>query len=152
MNPLAFLEKKFPNAMQFVRFAIVGVINTGVDFAVLNLLAWATGVTSGAWVFAINSISVFVAMINSYFLNKYWTFRDKDKEKQGTEFLQFVLVSIVGVVINGGIVYLVTSFVEPWLGVSPQIWLNAAKVVATALSLIWNFIGYKFWVFKGSEK
>jgi putative flippase GtrA len=133
---------------QFAKFVVVGVLNTGVDFLVLNLEMIFTHITSGPAMFIQNSISFGVATINSYMLNKYWTFGDKSKEDAGKKFSQFLAVSIVGLIINGGIVYLITTNIHPMFGVSPKLWANIAKLVATGVSLIWNFIGYKFFVFK----
>ncbi len=150
MSIISKIEGKFPKLVQFVKFGLVGVMNTVVDFAVLNLMSWMTGIKSGGEIFVINSVSTFVAILNSYFFNKYWTFKAKDTNtKKGVEFVQFLVVSLVGVVINGGIVYLVTTFVDPWFGLSETLWLNAGKIAATIISLVWNYIGYKLWVFKG---
>jgi len=139
---------KFPILKQLAKFVIVGGINTGIDFAVLNIEMILTGITSGPGMLVLNSISFSVATTNSYFMNKRWTFEDKDAEKSGVKFSQFLAVSIVGIIINGGIVYLITSFTNPLFGLSPQLWANVAKLFATGISLIWNFIGYKFFVFK----
>jgi putative flippase GtrA len=58
------------------------------------------------------------------------------------------VVSIIGALINSGIVFAISTFVDPMFGLSQAVWVNAAKVVATGISLIWNFLGYKFIVFK----
>jgi len=83
---------------------------------------------------------------NSYFWNKYWTFKDLDKI-EAKEFSQFILVTLIGLAINSSIVYGITTLVSPMFGISPELWANLAKVAATGFSLIWNFIGYKFVVF-----
>lgn len=58
----------------------------------------------------------------------------------------FAAVSIIGALINSGLVGLITNY---WL-VTPNLDLNKniAKVIATAISLFWNFVGYKLFVFK----
>jgi putative flippase GtrA len=142
------LVERFPVVKQLVKFVVVGGINTGIDFLILNIEMVLTGITSGPGMIAQNSISFGLATVNSYFLNKRWTFEDKDTQKEGVKFSQFLMVSIVGICINGGIVYLITTFVHPMFGLNPQLWANLAKVAATGISLIWNFIGYKFIVFK----
>lgn len=60
----------------------------------------------------------------------------------------FIMVSIGGAAINAIIVGTMTAYIDPVGGFSPELWANVAKVLATALSLIWNFIGYKLFVFK----
>jgi len=136
---------------QFSKFVVIGVMNTAIDFGVLNLLMWQTGIYKGKWIILLNAIAFAVAVINSYFWNKYWTFKAKEADEPGEvakEFSQFIMVTLIGLAINSGIVFGVTTFIPPFFGLSPELWANLAKVAATGLSLIWNFIGYKFIVFK----
>lgn len=142
------LLERFPIIKQLAKFVVVGGINTGIDFLVLNVEMFLTNITSGPWMFILNSVSFSVATVNSYFFNKYWTFKDKDATKQTFQFSQFLVISIIGISINGAIVYLITSFIPPMFNINPQLWANLAKVAATGVSLIWNFLGYKFIVFK----
>ncbi|MFZ2226323.1 MAG: GtrA family protein [Candidatus Moraniibacteriota bacterium] len=139
---------RFPILKQIVKFVIVGGINTGIDFLVLNIEMALTGITSGLGMLVLNTISFSVATTNSFFMNKRWTFEDKGASQEGVKFSQFLLVSIIGIIINTGVVYLITSFTTPLFGLSPQLWANVAKLLATGISLVWNFIGYKFFVFK----
>jgi putative flippase GtrA len=133
--------------LQFSKFAVVGFVNTALDFGVLNVLIFATGVRGGAYLILLNSISFSIATANSYFWNKYWTFKKKDSVKV-VEIGQFLTVSLIGLAINSGIVYLISTHISPMFGFSPGLWVNLAKVAATGASLIWNFVGYKFLVFK----
>lgn len=133
---------------QFFRFVVIGIINTGIDFLVLNIEMWLTGITSGSFMFVQNAVSFGVATINSYFLNKKWAFEDTSHHDQAKKFSSFMSVSIVGILINSTIVYLITTFIPPLLGINDVLWANLAKVFATGISLVWNFIGYKFLVFK----
>ncbi|PIY89391.1 MAG: hypothetical protein COY73_01055 [Candidatus Nealsonbacteria bacterium CG_4_10_14_0_8_um_filter_37_14] len=141
------LAKTIKIIYQIVRFAEVGVLNTFIDFGILNLLIWLTGITGGLAIAPLNAISFLVACTNSYFWNKFWTF-----EKEGTvtrkEFTQFLVISGIGIGINTGIVVAGTSLISPLLGFSSGAWANLIKVLATAVSMIWNFLGYKFIVFK----
>ncbi|HLC95384.1 MAG TPA: GtrA family protein [Patescibacteria group bacterium] len=134
---------------QFSKFVIVGGINTGIDFFILNVLMYFTGFASGLGLFFLNSISFSVAVVNSYFMNKHWTFQDKTKsEQEPIKFSRFFVISIIGIVINGAVLTSITTFITPLFGISVLLWANIAKLMATGFSLIWNFIGYKFFVFK----
>lgn len=136
---------------QFSKFVLVGFMNTAIDFGVLNLLMWLTGVYKGSWIILLNVTAFTVAVINSYLWNKFWTFKAKETTEAGEvtkEFIQFIIVSLVAVVINSSIVYSITTFIPPFFGLGQELWANLAKVVATAVALIWNFVGYKFIVFK----
>ncbi|MBI5147641.1 MAG: GtrA family protein [Parcubacteria group bacterium] len=132
---------------QLMKFGVVGVANTLVDFGVLNLLTYLTGIYSGAGVFFFNLVSFSAAVTNSYFWNRYWTFK-AGGEAAGVQFLEFIVVSVIGALINSGILFALTTFMVPPAGLSSPIWLNVAKLSATAVSMAWNFVGYKFIVFK----
>ncbi|MBI2355655.1 MAG: GtrA family protein [Candidatus Doudnabacteria bacterium] len=142
------MDTKYNLAGQFIRFAIVGAVNTLLDFAILNLLSWATGIYEGNGIIPLNVISFTVAVVNSYFLNKAWAFKDRASEEQGKKFTLFLIVSVIGAIINTATVRIVSTNIDPMFGLSQELWLNAAKVIATGLSLVWNFIGYKVFVFK----
>jgi putative flippase GtrA len=132
---------------QFAKYGLIGVLNTLLDFAVLNLLSYTFHVYSGASLILINVFSFLAANINSYFWNKYWTFQSKNKKVAG-ELLKFFTVSIIGFLLNSAILWFFTTVMEPALGLSPQIWENVAKLIATGVYIVWNFIGYKLIVFK----
>ena len=148
---------------QIWRFVTVGVINTFIDFAILNLLSKVTHIgIQDPGIIYLNIISFAVATTNSYFMNKYWSFADSSTDRP-KQFTVFLLVSIAGVLINSGtlkaVVYLAPGFVA-WVAHAVSVvlplafWqkidltLNIAKAMATAVSLVWNFLGYKLFVFK----
>jgi putative flippase GtrA len=133
---------------QFSKFAIVGVLNTVVDFLVLNALLWATGIREGLGLLALNTVAFTAALLNSYGLNKRWTFRDRGRDREAAKFSQFVVVSLCAAVLNGATVSGISSWIAPPFGLDPLLWVNVAKAVATALTLLWNFVGYKFIVFR----
>ncbi len=140
---------------QFAKFGILGFLNTAIDFGVLNLLSLYTGLTSGFIIGGVNVPGFVIAATNSYFWNKFWVFAKERKEGEKvnySDFLTFVIVVVSGAVINGGAVVLVSTYVSPLFNFSPGQWLNAAKISATVISLVWNFLGFKFFVFKSREK
>jgi putative flippase GtrA len=143
---------KLPSiVMQGGKFVLVGGLNTLIDLGVLNLLMFATKIASGPWYSGFKGISFIAAVINSYLLNKFWTFKSKDSTNTGKEFIQFLVVSVLGFAINVGVATFVVNVISPKLaysGVSEVIWANIGAVAATFCAMIWNFIGYKFIVFK----
>lgn len=149
MEPESGLTKKYrPLFGQFLRFAIIGAINTAVDFLVLNLLIFATGIKEGNGLIPLNIISFTVAVINSYVLNKRWAFRDQTAGDTARKFTNFLIISVIGAFINTAIVRFGSTNIDPMFGLSQVLWVNLSKIVATGVSLIWNFIGYKLLVFK----
>lgn len=152
MNYAATMNRTYLKRIikQFSKFFIVGIVNTGIDFAVLNTEMALTGISSGTPLIIFNMISFSVAVVNSYYLNKFWTFEDKkaDGSKATVKMSQFIGVSLVGLMINSMVVYGFVSVVPIMFGLSPIAWTNIGKIIATGVSLIWNFVGYKLWVFK----
>lgn len=147
---MGILGRKSPFFIQFGKFAVVGVLNTAIDFGVLNIISLITGVTGGLVIGGINVPGVAIALTNAYFLNKFWVFRHRDNKGAFNDLPTFLLVSGLGVLGNSGIVIFATSYLSI-VSVSASLWLNIAKLCATIFSLVWNFLGYKFVVFKSSE-
>lgn len=145
---LSSLLKKNKALRQFTKFVVVGFVNTSLDFLVLNFEIFITGISQGPGMFAQNAVSFSVATINSYYLNKKWAFKDNSQKNQVHKFSQFLIVSLIGLIINSSTIFLITSFISPIFNINPILWANLAKVIATGFSLIWNFVGYKFFVFK----
>lgn len=145
------IARKILVILQIVKFVEIGVLNTFMDFGILNLLIWMTGITSGWKIALINTASFTCAVVNSYFWNKYWTFETREGKAE-RQFLQFLIVSVIGWTLNTGIVFLGTTFISPIFGISGGLWANLIKILATGASMVWNFIGYKFWVFKPKEQ
>jgi putative flippase GtrA len=135
---------------QAVKFIAVGILNTAIDFIVLNILMAATDIKTGIGYSIFKGISFIVAVINSYILNRIWTFKSTESNK-GREFSQFFAVSCVGFAINVGVASLVVNVLSlhfPVSGISLTLWANIGALVATFCAMVWNFIGYKFIVFK----
>ena len=150
----ALIAKKIPVVLQLAKFSLVGALNTFVDLGVLNLLIIISNVAAGFTFLAFKGASFIVAVINSYFWNKFWTFKSQavataePNKKTGVEFIQFLVVSVIGLFINVGIAGLVVNIVGPLGGLDIRVWANVGAITATAAALIWNFLGYKYLVFK----
>mgnify|MGYP001316386050 CR=1 FL=1 len=68
----------------------------------------------------------------------------------GHQFGVFLIVSLIGLLINSGIVVVASLALAPTLSnlINVDSVKNVAKILATMVSLIWNFVGYKLFVFK----
>lgn len=144
------LGRRFAPFTQFGKFVAVGSLNTALDFAILNLLSAASGVTAGFLVGGVNVPGFLIAVTNSYFWNKYWVFRQSASGTFTHDFPRFFGVTLVGLLVNSGIVVAMTTLIlSPFE--DPTRWLNIAKVFATLISLVWNFAGYRLFVFRRQE-
>lgn len=133
-------------SVQFLKFICVGVVNTGVDFGILNLLMFGTGITSGTYYSVFKGISFVCAVVNSYIWNKRWTFgRGKQWDKR--EFVKFLAVSTVAFGVNIGVASFLVNIVGPLWQISSYLWANFSAVAAAGITTLVNFFGYKFLVF-----
>lgn len=132
---------------QFIRYGIVGLANAALDFVIVNVLSIAFDAYRGTPILFINSVSAAAVITQSYFLNRHWTFRAADQSHRFA-LPKFVAVNLGAFVLNTGIVYGLTTFASPPFSLMPLLWLNAVKVVAIAVVVIWNFLGFKFYAFR----
>jgi len=144
----SLIGKKVPVIFQAGKFATVGISNTLIDWGVLNLQILLTGITAGLFYPVFKGVSFLIAIINSFLWNKFWTFKKGETEKAGKEFLQFLIVSGIGLGVNVGIASLAVNVIGPQAGISPKVWATVGALIATMFSMVWNFLGYKFIVFK----
>lgn len=155
-----FIGQKIAIVYQIAKFGVIGVGNVLVDLGVLSLITIifssyfkieSKDAMIGAVTFysLFKSVSFIVANINSYFWNKYWTFDQGAKEKTKSEFVQFFAVSVVGFLINVFVASVVFNMIIGSLVsfTGGQLGLIGAAAGSVA-GLVWNFVGYKLWVFK----
>lgn len=122
---------------QFIKFNVVGIMNTAVDFGVFMILNRYLGL-----IYAVSQvISYSCGMVNSYFLNKFWTFQ-KREGFTAIEVTKFILVNLCSLGISLLVLYILQS---KWS------WeVLPSKVLATGFSVGVNFLGNKFWVFEAT--
>lgn len=142
------LSKVRPFFFQLSKFGLIGVTNTVIDLGIYNLFIFVSDVTSGYLIAVFKSFAVLAAIVNSYIWNKFWSFEKKDTNNVGEEFTQFLLVSLTGLLLNVGITSLVVNAIGAPAGFDEKAWANIGGITASVLVLTWNFVGYKFFVFK----
>lgn len=159
------IARKIAVVSQVAKFILVGGFNTLVDWGILSFLIFAfknSGTNSNKVLFEVFSVAIIyyslfkaisfiVATTSSYFWNKFWTFRRKTTEKASKEFIQFIVISICGFLINVGIASVIFKFMPPLAGLNIDQWGIIAAAIATVISMIWNFLGYKFIVFESKK-
>lgn len=139
MNQLAEKAKSFID-ITMLRFIIVGVINTLVGTAIMftayNVLHFSYWVSS-----ALNYI---LASILSYFLNKYFTFRSREKG------IKVVLKFTLNIVVCYLIAYGIAKPLAAWAlkGMGQTIQDNGAMLVGMCLFVVINYFGQRFFAFK----
>lgn len=165
------------NATQFARFACVGCVGAAVDFGILFILTEIAGFRTvwqvpglsglanhgeGGLVVA-NLVSVLLAMVAVFLLNKYWTFRDPRADVLARQGVGFFCLYCVTYVLNQLLTSFFLFFLLPAIlgghftapaagGSTPQNFnfylLCVAKILAVGICLFVNFVGLKLLVFR----
>lgn len=131
---------------QKIRFGIVGLANTALDFILLFLF-----VSLGLDKIPANYLSTGLSFIFSFFVNKKFTFRSKGGNAK-KQFVIFLLVTMFGLWVIQPLVIAGVSALLISTGWSSAIILFVAKVIATVASLVWNYLFYSRLVFKVSTE
>ena len=123
---------------QFVKFCVVGTANTFLDFLVYIFLNRIIGL----YYLLANLFSILVAMTSSFIFNKYWTFRNIEKDIK-TQYLKFALVNGIFFILYNSLFYL---FVEI-IGIYDLI----AKAMTIFICLFWNFFANRHFTFRKQQ-
>jgi len=117
------------------RFVVVGLINTGIDLAVFSVAFYGLGLH----LITANTLAYSIATINSYLMNKFWTFAGRSgSEVSKTEFTRFVLFNLGGLALSNMTVYVFAGFVRPIV----------AKLGAIGVTFVWNYLTIRRFVFR----
>lgn len=133
---------------QFAKYLLIGVLTVMVDLGILNLLMMVSGKTLGLWYSVFKAGSFLLAMTLKYFGDKFWVFEKTEKSGMAGEFGKFFLVTLVGLLLNVGIASLIVNtgiFGSCW---GEKLLANIGAIFAAFVVIAWNFLGYKFLVFK----
>lgn len=123
---------------QMLKFGVVGVSNTAIDFILYVLLTK----TFLLWPIVSNVVSYTVGVANSFVLNRIWTFADRDYlDSLAYQLPMFLLSNVSG---------LLLSTISIWLAL---VWLDPvpAKVVSILFTLLWNYWFTKNFVFRHKD-
>ncbi len=144
----SFLARKIPTLFQLAKFALVGALNTFIDLGILIFLLTIFGVTAGLLYSVSKGFSFSCSVVNSYFWNKFWTFGKKETGVEVKEFGKFFLIAGIGFLLNVGVASFVVNIIGLQFGLSAEIWALVGAFIAIICVFMWNFLGYKFIVFK----
>lgn len=133
-------------ASEKVRFGVVGIINTIVDFTVLLILGAGLKIPT----VAANIVSTSCALVVSYLLNKKAVFRGGSKNRT-RQFVLFVVVTLAGLWVLQPVIILSVSGL-PFVTIVGDTWsLLIGKLVATVITLVWNYLWYSRVIFRKGQ-
>ncbi len=124
---------------RFIKFCLVGASGVGVNMGLL----WLLTEVGGVFYLMSAAISIETSIITNFLLNNYFTFADRRQPGIKSLFkplLKFNLVSLAGLGINLGILWLLTEA----LG----IFYLLSNLVGIAAATLWNYLINNWWTWK----
>ena len=120
--------------IKLIRFSIVGVGNTLVNWSIFIILN-----AFGVYYIISNIIAYTIATVNSYIWNSSWVFKYGQGLNINTS-VKFFILNLVGLTVNTTIMYILVDI----LNFNKFI----ALVIASVLVVMMNYTINKLWVFK----
>ncbi len=130
---------------QFLRYCLVGGANTVIDLLALNILLWRFPTNNVQVLVVYNSIAYISGAVSSFFLNKYWTFRRKQRTTS-REVVRFAISLSLEILYSNGLVWLAGKALQPLIA-NTTLWGNASKLVAVAVGAVLSYTCMRFWTF-----
>lgn len=129
---------------QFMKFSVVGVIAFVIDYGLLALLTELFGINY----LVSATISFTASVVFNYVASMRYVFTHKEDMSRRREFIIFVVLSVIGLLINNGLM---------WAGVELLQWPDwlqdhaylIVKIFATAVVMVWNFVTRKIFLDAG---
>ncbi|MFJ6697448.1 GtrA family protein [Streptomyces sp. NPDC091272] len=127
-------------AREVAKFGAVGGLGLLVNMAAFNLLRHTTDLQ----VVRASLIATVIAVLFNYVGFRYFTYRDRDKSGRARELTLFLLFSVVGAVIENGLLYAATY----GFGWNSPLQSNFFKVFGIGVATLFRFWSYRTWVFR----
>ncbi len=125
---------------ELAKFGTVGLIGMVVDIGGSNLLV--LGPLSGKPLTA-SGLSMIAATFVTYFGNRHWTWKDRDRRSVRREYTMFFALNAIAL----GIGTAVMAFTTYVLHLDSHLWFNIAKILGIGLGTLFRFWSYRRFVF-----
>ena len=134
------------NSQQKLRFLAVGGFNTLLDFGLLFVFK-----SLGLPIVTSNILSTTIAFCVSFAANKKFTFKTSGTDIK-REITLFIIVTLFGLWVLQTAIILPVTYLLTSYHVSNDLALFASKVIATAVTMVWNYVLYSRLVFRHNQE
>ncbi|MEZ4674541.1 MAG: GtrA family protein [Caldilineaceae bacterium] len=147
-----FVHTNRGEVKRFAKFATVGAAGAVTHFTIFNVLLQILRFST----YISNTFGFSAAVIQNFLLNRVWTFSEKRGQTAGSQLAQFTLVSVLGLLINMGVLATVRYALTPFwqqlfdgnLQMATLVGDNFALAVAIGVVMFWNFAVNRVWTFR----
>lgn len=126
--------------IKFIKFAIVGAIGTFFNLAILFLF---TDIFNVYYIIS-EIFAFYISVLNNYFLNKVWTFKEDIRDMVVIKHTKYVVVNLIALLVNLSILYTLVEFFN--------FWYILAEFFAIVCAFLVNFVGNLLWTFRRTEE
>lgn len=132
------------NVRQFISYFGVGGVSALVEWGVFYLLVFAVNMPY----YLATVLAFVVSTTTNWYLGRKFTFKSSKYQNKNTKEVVLVfLVSAIGLVFNLLLMY----FFVDILGMNTNLLKTLAKVLATGIVFIWNFLSRKVFIYSTEE-
>ena len=117
-----------------MKFGVVGVIATVIDFGIMNLLHYGLGLN----ILIANTSGFIISLIFNYLASMKYVFAHKEGMSRRREFIIFVVLSVIGLGLNDLYMFVGVTFLS--------IGYQAMKAIATFLVTWYNYFSRRFFL------
>lgn len=128
---------------EFLKFGVIGLINTVVDIGLWNLL---NAVTTNAEV-KTKIAATCVATASAYLLNRHWAFRHRKRQQLRRETLLFLFFNAIGLCIQAGAIVVAKYGFDT----TDTVALNIVNLGSIGLGMLFRFWSYRRWVWLSDD-
>ena len=139
--------------LRFIKFALVGLSGTVVDFAIFNLCIEIFNITP-----VVSSVISFsVAVVNNFIWNRLWTYPESRDLPLSSQLVKFGIISVIGLIIRTPLfaglekpllIFLSEKVQPSFLLTADAISHNIALAISIIVVLFWNFFANRLWTYK----
>lgn len=146
---LAFLiGRKLLFVFQGAKHLLVGAAATVVDLKIFEFLVWIFSLSFVVSPIFSKGVSFLFSTTIKYWGNKHWAFEHFEKENRLKEISQFFVVTIVGLALDVSAFFYFSNILGAQFNVPSALWTKLSVIFSAIVAALWNFLGYKFLVFK----
>ena len=137
---------------RFVKFGLVGAFGALIDFGVFNLLIHFIRFKP----IHASIISFICAVVSNFIFNRLWTYPDSRTKRFQRQFIQFLMVSMIGLGLRSLLFNPMENFFlsfaekiipETFVFTPAFFGYNFTLAILILIVMFWNFFANRFWTY-----